>query len=91
MPHMLKTLIDKIHSEPMGDPCATVYLLCCHFFLVGKKDGSYRPVMNFKDTLNKVLKDPDPYPMPSIDQIFANQVMSGYNHVICIKLFNPKT
>ena len=40
-------------------------------FLVGKKDGSYRPVMNFKDTLNKVLKDPDPYPMPSIDQIFA--------------------
>ena len=40
-------------------------------FLVNKKDGTYRPVMNFKHTLNKVLKNPDPYPMPSIDQIFA--------------------
>ena len=41
-------------------------------FLVPKKDGSYRPVMNFKHTLNKVLKDLDPYPMPSVDQIFAS-------------------
>ena len=40
-------------------------------FLVNKKDGTYRPVMNFKDTLNKVLKNPDPFPMPSVDQIFS--------------------
>ena len=41
-------------------------------FLVDKKDGTYRPVLNFKHTLNKVLKDPDPYPMPCMDQIFAS-------------------
>ena len=40
-------------------------------FLVAKKNGKMRPVMNFKDTLNRVLKDPDPYPMPSTDKTFA--------------------
>ena len=39
-------------------------------FAVCKKNGSVRVVANFKRTLNKVLVDLDPYPMPQIDHLF---------------------
>ena len=63
--------IEMMLKNDIIEPCTDNHGFKTPIFLVSKKNGKMRPVMNFKDTLNRVLKDPDPYPMPSTDKTFA--------------------
>ena len=63
--------IEMMLKNDIIEPCPDNKGFKTPIFLVNKKNGKMRPVMNFKDTLNRVLKDPDPYPMPSTDKTFA--------------------
>ena len=54
-------------------------------FAVRKKNGSVRMVANFKRTLNKVLVDLDPYPMPRIDHLF-NRISEGNKYFASLDL-----
>jgi len=57
-------------SEGVIEPCHDPKGFNSPVFAVRKKNGTIRVVANFKRTLNKVLIDLDPYPMPRIDQLF---------------------
>ena len=52
-------------------------------YSVRKPNGKVRVVANFKDTLNRVLKDLDPYPMPTQDSLF-NRVGNGNKYFATI-------
>ena len=54
-------------------------------FAVRKSNGKVRVVANFKDTLNRCLKDLDPYPMPTIDSLF-NQIGNGNKYFASLDL-----
>ena len=60
---MLKAGFIELCEDPKGfsSPIVTVK----------KKDGSVRMCMNFKPTLNQVLKDGETFPMESTDGVFA--------------------
>lgn len=45
---------------------------CTPLLVVGKKDGNCRVVANFKPTLNKRLVAPEPFNVPSCDEIFSS-------------------
>ena len=57
-------------TEGIIEPCHDPKGFNSPVFAVRKKNGTIRVVANFKRTLNKVLVDLDPYPMPRIDQLF---------------------
>lgn len=52
------------------EPCKDPKGFNSPVFAVRKKNGAIRVVANFKATLNKVLVDLDPYPIPTIDHLF---------------------
>ena len=62
--------IDRMATERIIEPCHNPKGFNSPVFAVRKKNGMIRVVANFKRTLNKVLVDLDPYPMPKIDQLF---------------------
>ena len=68
---MVDAEVEMMLKNDIIEHCADNKGFKTPIFLVSKKNGKMRPVMNFKDTLNRVLKDPDPYPMPSVDKTFA--------------------
>ena len=59
---MLKAGVIEICKDPKGWNSP---ILC-----VAKKDGSARVCANFKNTINKRLCRPDPFPAPAIEEIF---------------------
>ena len=54
-------------TEGIIEPCHDPKGFISPVFAVRQKNGTIRVVANFKKTLNKVLVDLDPYPMPRID------------------------
>ena len=52
-------------------------------YCVRKASGKIRVVANFKETLNRVLQDLDPYPMPTIDSLF-NRIGNGNKYFATI-------
>ena len=65
---MLKTGVIRKCKDPKGWNSP---ILC-----VAKKDGSVRVCANFKNTLNKRLCRPDPFPAPAIEEVF-NSIEDG--------------
>ena len=59
---MLKAGVIQVCKDPQGWNSP---ILC-----VDKKDGSARVCANFKNTINKRLCRPDPFPAPAIEEIF---------------------
>ena len=54
-------------------------------YSVRKPNGKVRVVANFKDTLNKCLKNMDPYPMPHMDELF-NRIGNGNEYFATLDL-----
>ena len=68
--------IARMASEGVIEPCNDPKGFNSPVFAVRKKNGKIRVVANFKRTLNKVLVDLDPYPIPTIDSTF-NKIGEG--------------
>ena len=54
-------------------------------YAVRKPNGKVRVVANFKDTLNKCLRNKDPYPMPVMDDLF-NRIGNGNQYFSTLDL-----
>ena len=67
---MLKAGVIRKCKDPQGWNSP---ILC-----VAKKDGSIRVCANFKNTINKRLCRPDPFPAPAIEEVF-NSIEHGNN------------
>ena len=61
--------IKRMATEGIIESCTNPRGFNSPVFTVHKKNGSVRVVVNFR-TLNKVLVNLDPYPMPQIDHLF---------------------
>ena len=61
--------------EPCPDPRGWNSPVVC----VRKKDGTPRMCVNLKNTVNKRLCEPDPYPSPAIDELF-NDIPDGCHY-----------
>ena len=61
--NMLKHGIIEVCNDPKGFNSPV--------YAVTKSNGKVRVVANFKNTLNRVLTNPDPYPMPTMDSLFT--------------------
>ena len=62
--------IQKMIKQGIIEPCEDPKGFNSPVFAVLKSNGATRVVANFKSTLNRVLINPDPFPMPSMDTIF---------------------
>ena len=62
--------IQKMIKQKIIEPCEDPKGFNSPVFAVRKANGATRVVANFKATLNRVLVNPDPFPMPSMDTIF---------------------
>ena len=69
------------------EPCEDPKGFNSPVFAVRKKNGKVRVVANFKRTLNKVLIDLDPYPIPTIDELF-NKIGLGNKYFSSLDLRN---
>ena len=69
------------------EPCEDPKGFNSPVFAVRKKNGKVRVVANFKRTLNKVLVDLDPYPIPTIEELF-NKVGLGNKYFSSLDLRN---
>ena len=85
--------IEKMLKAGVIEPCEDPKGFSSPIVTVKKKDGSVRMCMNFKPTLNQVLKDGETFPMESTDGVFAKippkmryfssmDLCSGYWHCI---------
>ena len=74
-------------SEGVIEPCNDPKGFNSPVFAVRKKNGKIRVVANFKRTLNKVLVDLDPYPIPTIDSTF-NKIGEGNKYFSTLDLRN---
>ena len=72
----IDTEIKRMATEGIIESCSNPRGFNSSVFAVCKKNGSVRMVTNFKRTLNKVLVDLDPYPMPRIYHLF-NRIGEG--------------
>ena len=77
--------IKRMATEAIIESCNNRRGFNSPVFAVRKKNGSVRVVANFKRTLNKVLVDLDPYPMPRIDYWFnrigeSNKYFASLDH-----------
>ena len=68
--------IAKMLKQGIIEPCDDPKGFNSPVYAVLKANGSTRVVANFKSTLNRVLVNPDPYPMPSMDSLF-NKIGNG--------------
>ena len=68
--------IEKMLKQGIIERCPDPKGFNSPVYAVRKSDGSVRVVSNYKSTLNRVLVNPDPYPMPSMDSIF-HQIGNG--------------
>lgn len=94
--------IARMTSESIIEPCNDPKGFNSPVFAIRKKNGNIRVVANVKRTLNKVLVDLDPYPIPTIDSTFnkigeGNKYFStpnlhnGYWQIVIDKLDHHKT
>ena len=81
------TEIARMASEGVIEPCNDPKGFNSPVFAVRKKNGKIRVVANFKRTLNKVLVDPDPYPIPTIESTF-NKIGEGNKYFSTLDLRN---
>ena len=79
--------IARMASEGVIEPCNDPKGFNSPVFAVRKKNGKIRVVANFKRTLNKVLVDLDPYPIPTIDSTF-NKIGEGNKYFSTLDLRN---
>lgn len=79
------TEIKRMADEGIIENCSDPKGFNSPVFAVRKKNGSIRVVANFKRTLNKVLVDLDPYPMPRIDHLF-NKIGKGNRYFTTLDL-----
>ena len=79
--------IARMASEGVIEPCNDPKGFNSPVFAVRKKNGKIRVVANFKRTLNKVLVDLDPYPIPTIDSTF-NKIGEGKKYFWTLDLRN---
>ena len=77
----VESMLQKGVIEYCNDPKGFHSPIQC----VKKKDGSMRFCINFKRTLNRVLKDADPYQMPSTESCFQ-KVGRGNRYFSCLDL-----
>ena len=63
--------IDKMLADGIIQVCPDPKGFNSPLVAVKKKDGSIRLCVNFKSTLNQVLKNQDPFPMESTAEVFA--------------------
>ena len=75
---MAKTGVIRKCKDPKGWNSP---ILC-----VAKKDGSVRVCANFKNTINKRLCRPDPFPAPAIEEVF-NSIEDG-NDLFSLSTYN---
>ena len=68
--------IEKMLKEGIIEPCDDPKGFNSPVFAVRKPKGGTRVVSNYKGTLNRVLVNPDPYPMPTMESIF-NKIGNG--------------
>ena len=64
--------IHKMEREGIIEPCSDPKGFNSPAFPVLKKNGNVRVVVNFKPTLNQVLINLDPWPLPTIDSLMAS-------------------
>ena len=79
--------IARMASEGVIEPCNDPKGFNSPVFAIRKKNGKIRVVTNFKRTLNKVLVDLDPYPIPTIDSTF-NKIGEGNKYFSILDLRN---
>lgn len=79
--------ITRMATEGVIEPCDNPKGFNSPVFAIRKKNGKIRVVTNFKRTLNKVLVDLDPYPMPTIDSTF-NKIGEGNRYFSTLDLRN---
>lgn len=77
--------INRMANEGVIEKCTDPKGFNSPVFAVRKKNGLVRVVANFKRTLNKVLVDLDPYPIPRIDQLF-NKIGKGNTYFASLDL-----
>ena len=75
--------VERMAAAGVIEPCANPRGFNTPLHCVEKKDGSPRVVSNFKNTLNTVLKDPDPYTMPNLREVF-NEVRPGIQYLASV-------
>ena len=77
--------IKRMATEGIIESCTNPRGFNSTIFVVRKKNGSVRVVAYFKRTLDKVLVDLDPYPMPRIDHLF-NRIGEGNKYFASLDL-----
>ena len=77
--------IKRMATEGIIESCTNPRGFNSPVFTACKKNGSVRVVINFKRTLNKVLVDLNPYPMPRIDHLF-NRIGEGNKYFASLDL-----
>lgn len=75
--------VERMASAGVIEHCKNPQGFSTPLHCVEKKDGSPRLVCNFKNTLNTVLKDPDPYTMPNLREVF-NEVRPGIMYMASV-------
>ena len=90
--HILKEWIQGMLDTGMITRCTTCCPTAAPVFFVGKKDGSKRPVIDYRRLNDITIRDA--YPLPRIDQIMDQvrgskffskfDMKSGYNQ-LCVK------
>lgn len=77
--------IGRMASKGIIEACSDPKGFNSPVFAVRKKNGSIRVVANFKRTLNKVLVDLDPYPIPRMDHLL-NKIGKGNRYFASLDL-----
>ena len=77
--------IKRMATESIIESCTNPRGFNNPVFAVRKKNGSVHMVANFKRTLNKILVDLNPYPMPRINHLF-NRIGEGNKYFASLDL-----
>ena len=64
--------INRLEHDGVIEICTDNKGFCSPTFAVPKRSGKLRIVTDFSQTLNKVIKDPDPFPVGNIEEVFSN-------------------
>ena len=79
-------LIEKMRQDGVIEPCPDPKGFNSPVFPVPKKTpGQVRCVVNFRPTLNKVIKDLDPWTMPSVESVLQS-IPRGCKYFACLDL-----
>ena len=79
-------LIEKLKRDGVIEPCKDPQGFNSAVFPVPKKKpGEVRLVVNFRPTLNKVIKHNDPWTMPSVESVLKS-IPRGCQYFACVDL-----